>query len=173
MTDIPFNRDAANTVDAYVNRSNRADAIAEATKLPRLVVDNATEPGWVARTPQASSVSWALWMARKGEFNAIETMVLVALAQHAAAALWSGDGYSYSTAEDIAALLPGFTASRVRTHIQPGRKVWQVVEERTGLVDHYADVIGWRIPDEALDGNWLDRAARQVHYGKANDHVRR
>lgn len=175
MTTPPFNRKAAQTVDAWVDSSNKLDAIAEATALPRPAQGAETNP----QLPHGSAVSWALWSARKYKLTTDETLVLVALAQHAAAALWSGDGYSYTTAADIVALLDtGTTAWNprlVKTLLSPKGNIWPLVEDRTlptGIGDNI-EVVGWRIPNEALDGNWLDRAARQTHYVKATDHVRR
>lgn len=164
----PFNRDAARTVDNYVARSNKLDAIAEVTALPRIAHDG-VEP---RSTPQGSAVSWALWSAREHHLDGDETLALVGLAQHAAAALFSGDGYLYTSAEDLGRLLH-WPLQLVRKVMETKGNVWPLVEDRPSNAANSNDVYGWRIPEEALDGNWLDRAARRAHYGKATDEVRR
>lgn len=154
----PFNRQAANSVDSYVAATNYVQAIAEATKLPKLSYGTAAG---AKSTPQASSVSWAFWLARQAHYSIESTLVLVALAQHAAAALHSGDGYSHTTAEDVAALT-GLQPRLVRRLMEPRGDIWPHVSI---LSDLDGNVLGWRIPEDAFNGNWLDRAARQAHYG--------
>lgn len=155
------------TIDTLPAARNRAQAIAEVTKLPTLVVDNAADPTWVRTTPQASAVSWAFWMARKHAMSSQAALVLVALAQHATSALFIGDGYLYSTAADLAALLGHTQTLLVRAMLTDKKgHLWPHVEERCDL---HGVVLGWRIPEEALNGNWLDRAARQAHYLGINE----
>ena len=162
MTDTPpFNRHAADTVDRWVSKSNRLDAIAEATALPRVFSDGVRPEA----APQGSATSWALWAARQHKLAGDETLALVALAQHAAAALFSGDGYTHTTPEDVAKLLH-WPVHLVKRVLEPRGHVWPLVEDRCDG----EQVLGWRIPNEALDGNWLDRAARRAHYGAANQH---
>jgi hypothetical protein len=156
-----FNRDAARTVDNYVADSNRLDAIAEATKLPRLFSGGVSPHA----SPQGSATSWALWVAREHRFDIDATIVLVALAQHAAASTFSGDGYLYTTAAEIAAMLPFRAIGVIAREMEPRGHIWPHVEEHMSAG---GEVLGWRIPNEALDGKWLDRAARRTHYGKAS-----
>jgi hypothetical protein len=167
----PHHNDTAHEHDDSINVHNYVVAVAGVTKLPTLPYSNVRKDlNWAKGTPQASAVSWALWRARERGLDSDDTLVLVALAQHAAAALWSGDGYSYTTAEDIRALL-GYGSTLVIDRLMSTTGgVWTFVEDRC---DAQGNVLGWRIPDEALDGNWLDRATRIAHYGKATDHVRR
>lgn len=166
----PFNREAAENVDAYVAKDNRRRAIAEVTKLPALTLELMADEQAVAQTtPQANSVSWALWVGREYKLDGDETLALVGLAQHAAAALFSGDGYTYTTALELSAMLH-WPQHLVRRVLEPRGHVWPLVEDRCDVEGNNP---GWRIPEEALNGNWLDRAARRAHYVKATDEVRR
>lgn len=154
--------------DAYPAARHFVQAVEKATALPALVLTNVAEnPIWHKGTPQGSPTSWAFSRIREHHLNTDHATILLALAQHAHAALFSGEGYNGTTAEDICELLgedtvfSGVIDTILVQYLLPA-----------GLVRSHSET-RWLIPDDALDGNWLDRAARNAHYGTATDHVRR
>lgn len=154
------------TTDAYPAARNRVLAITEATKLSPLPVSNvARDDGtnFIRTSPHASPVTWALCKVREGGLNETEAILLVTFAHHAHAALYGGDGYSCTRPSDVADIL-GWPVEWVERALDDplplSKLLWQ----------HCHSDGGWRIPDDALDGNWLDRATRNAHYGAANQH---
>jgi len=98
--------------------------------------------------PQYNAVSWALAQGRGKAFYGepiTATLVLVAYAQHAEAALFSGNGYSVTQMTEVKSLL-GLSLSTIRTHtntlVRKG-----VLVARDG---------GFRIPEAAFNAEWIN-----------------
>lgn len=96
--------------------------------------------------PQYDPISWAMYKARTviPHEPPTATLVLVAYAQMARAALFSNSGYRTTLMPEVANLL-GVSLSTVRRYIK--------VCEKRGLLMPHAD--GYRVPEEALDGSWV------------------
>lgn len=95
--------------------------------------------------PQYNPVTWAMYTGRTRLYMeaSTATLVLVAYAQHASAALFSPEGYSATTPSQVASLLD-VSISTVRR--------WTKECVRRGLLVQHGD--GYRLPEVALDGSW-------------------
>lgn len=110
------------------------------THLPVSTVDEANQ-----RVPQHGAVAWALSAGRKLLDEPLTArLILVAYAQYAEAAMFSPDGYSATTPEDVAYIVGVGTGT--------ARRYSKALLSKRLLVNRG---VGYRVPDSALDATWV------------------